>query len=335
MNGKFSEYERDKIIKLHKEGLLTTQIAAKIGRSQSGVERFLKREGYKLNSKRILKDDDFELIRRLYENGLTCVDIYNSYFSDKFKSSAVIEKYIRDIGISRGRYSKESIVNHNYFKNIDCERKAYWLGLLMADGCVLNPKGNSWCISLELSTKDSYLIYEMIKDMESDKSMRNYKRKKSKSHKNESETSVITIYSHQLVEDLGRYGIVQRKSRIDIPLPNIDKDLLRHYIRGYFDGDGSVMKSKCKDQRLSRYGISICGTSSFLYGMKEILDKSIKCNATIIDMNKYGVNIFNLRLSNNADLYNFYKYIYADATIYMVRKKNRLEEFMNERNIEY
>ena len=39
--------------------------------------------------------------------------------------------------------------------------------------------------------------------------------------------------------DLMKLGVVPRKSLI-AEMPNINKSLVRHFIRGYFDGDGNI-----------------------------------------------------------------------------------------------
>lgn len=52
----------------------------------------------------------------------------------------------------------------------------------------------------------------------------------------------ISITSNQLYNSLIKHGCIDRKSKI-IRIPDIDKNLIRHFIRGYFDGDGSAIFS--------------------------------------------------------------------------------------------
>ena len=56
----------------------------------------------------------------------------------------------------------------------------------------------------------------------------------------------VFITSKKLAEDLTKYGCHANKT-YDLTFPNkeifVNKDLIRHFIRGYFDGDGSVFIS--------------------------------------------------------------------------------------------
>ena len=61
-----------------------------------------------------------------------------------------------------------------FFKNIDNEKSAYWLGFIMADGCineVINKKTKklkSMNLSISLSTKDNHHLEKFLNDIESD-----------------------------------------------------------------------------------------------------------------------------------------------------------------------
>ena len=49
----------------------------------------------------------------------------------------------------------------------------------------------------------------------------------------------IFINSSKMANDLSQYGIIPNKSHLDsIFLPNLENELISHFIRGYFDGDG-------------------------------------------------------------------------------------------------
>lgn len=51
----------------------------------------------------------------------------------------------------------------------------------------------------------------------------------------------VSIGSKSIYNDLNRYGVIERKSGKEIiPFGLIPDDLIRHFIRGYFDGDGCI-----------------------------------------------------------------------------------------------
>ena len=62
---------------------------------------------------------------------------------------------------SKSRY----LLNERYFENIDTGSKAYWLGFIAADGCVVNKKGKR-LLYIELSKKDKCHLENFKKEVE-------------------------------------------------------------------------------------------------------------------------------------------------------------------------
>lgn len=317
MGGKpLTDKEKETIIKLHLENKDTVYISKQINRHQTCVERFLKRNNYQMTYGTRVSKNEIKKIIDLYLSGLTCKDIYKMH-SNIYKSEEAIQRIIRKAGVSRGRYIKETNHNDFYFNKIDTEHKAYWLGLLLADGCIIEKEKESNIIKLELKNDDRYLIEEFANDIESDLKVHDYKY-------NKKHNAQIQIRSNQMSKDLSMYGVVPNKTLIIDKVPNIDIKLIRHFIRGYFDGDGCAYLYKQKDQNMHRLKITFCGTEKFLIDLKKKLEKDIGCSGKIIDMNKYGSNVFNLRYINNKSILNLYDYMYTDSTIYLNRKKRKI-----------
>jgi len=58
--------------------------------------------------------------------------------------------------------------DENYFATIDTEDKAYFLGLLASDGCVINnTTTHRFQVTLKLHTKDSHILEDFIKVIKS------------------------------------------------------------------------------------------------------------------------------------------------------------------------
>lgn len=175
---------------------------------------------------------------------------------EKFKSGESLTKISKDLKTCRGRLSKRlkskygvDIIpdgrkyscNNNAFSSIDNEYAAYWLGFLLADGCVRN---NQYLVELCLAEKDKGHLLKFKEFLKSDYKIIG----KQSSIGNKTYRSCRTyVVSKQIVEDLAKYGCVQRKTYIEQPLPRFyDYDLDRALIRGFFDGDGSVLTKKNK-----------------------------------------------------------------------------------------
>jgi hypothetical protein len=136
----------------------------------------------------------------------------------------------------------------NIFEDIDTNEKAYWLGVIASDGCVKNNR-----VQLIMGEKDKELVYLFSEFLGEDTS----KIKKYGPYK----TSGVQIHfykdSKKIVEDLKRYEIVERKSKI-LRLPILPDEMYYPYLMGCFDGDG------CQDTTC------LCsGSETFLNDIKE------------------------------------------------------------------
>lgn len=223
------------------------------------------------------------------------------------------ENLIRPVGSSSRKYSS----NFSYFESIDTEQKAYWLGVLYADGCV-SKKNNS----LRFSSIDKEWIEAYKKDLE-------YNGPINIEHHSKFNKNIykVTIYSDKLVDSLVSYGCVERKSLV-LEFPDLPESLIPHFIRGYFDGDGCVYSGKyirnsdCKTLR-----VMICsGSKSLLEGMVTYLPISCK----LVRQRQRVHFLYEIVLSVE-DSKAFYTYIYSNATRFLQRKKNKFDSFFQER----
>jgi hypothetical protein len=70
---------------------------------------------------------------------------------------------------------------------------------------------------------------------------------------------VVSIRSDELVSDLAKYGVVERKSLTLLWPDVIPNELCNHFVRGYFDGDGCWTLRSSGNLRFN-----LCGTKRFL-----------------------------------------------------------------------
>lgn len=57
-------------------------------------------------------------------------------------------------------------LNENFFQEINTEEKAYWLGFLMADGCILDQPQRSKRLTVALKEKDINILHKLNKSLE-------------------------------------------------------------------------------------------------------------------------------------------------------------------------
>lgn len=124
----------------------------------------------------------------------------------------------------------------DYFREINTIEKAYWLGLLYADGWITKASPNLKRIGLAMNIKDEILINRFITTLGLNPKYKNYKKKK--------KLVQIRFASNKIANDLEKWGIFQRKSRkIQFPILK-NRDLKLSFLLGYFDGDGK-QKTTC------------------------------------------------------------------------------------------
>ncbi len=213
--------------------------------------------------------------------------------------------------------------NYDYFSMIDTEEKAYWLGFIYADGNVNKVKNT---LTINLQAGDKKHLEKLNKCLEG-----NYSVKVTEDIRGDKTywNARLSVYSTKLVKDLINKGVVPNKTSV-IVFPTIQNDLVRHFIRGYFDGDGTVCERKHKKGPSDLACFFTCGNHAFLESIRKILFEN-NINSYIVQTNENKVYL-SLAGLQNPD--NFLKYIYKDATIYLDRKFEKMEHLYKNLEIE-
>ena len=237
------------------------------------------------------------------------------------------------------RYIKN--INHDYFNNIDNENKAYILGFLLADGCVLvEPKkknGEIYSYSKRISFCNSISDYEIIEKIRNEISPQSNIKifQNNKGTVNRKPQCVLRIGSSEIVDKLIDIDIKPRKTedlnfKFDFSI--IPEHLIRHFIRGFFDGDGCFSKIR---QSLS---ITIISTSlNFLNQIaKYFTNLSEGINEVIREINGKTTNYYTLnfnfeRTDKPEKVLKIYNYLYDDSELYLIRKKDKIESYLKYR----
>lgn len=112
-----------------------------------------------------------------------------------------------------------------------------------------------------------------------------------------------------------------------IIFPKIKESLIRHFIRGYFDGDGTVGIYKNKsDKEYYTLRSGFCsGSERFMY---QLADKLPCINKTV--QKGKDTNIWSITFSVK-DSIRLYNYMYKDATVWLKRKRDKFEQYLKEK----
>jgi hypothetical protein len=227
-------------------------------------------------------------------------------------------------------------ITEGYFKVIDSEEKAYWLGFLAADGCIRkrvrkDGKSRGDSIVLKLSVMDKKHMEKFRNSICPTAKITHYTSKTITRKGNDSFSDVcwFGVYSNELVQDIIELGVGPKKT-FTVGKPNIDEKYYKDFIRGFFDGDGCCYVKKRRGKR----GFNTMNIQySFACASKDMRDFfSEVLNKVGIDTNcSDGLNLYIVGGFLNAK--KFFDYLYTDATLYLERKYDKgmvfIEHFNN------
>lgn len=204
--------------------------------------------------------------------------------------------------------------NRDFFKTIDNEQAAYWFGFLAADGYISKKRS----LTILLSRKDrahlelfnTHLHYNgKIKDEDR---IRHWPDRPAKMY----QQSRLRLCSTNLCKDLLDHGLAELKSGDPTPLSKLTTDMLKHFIRGYFDGDGSIYQVGA----VQSWRWYICAKSSlFLTKLGTYLIAAGITKTNVYRSGKYQGYIYRLCYQGKkAKMIS--SWLYGGSTVYLERK---------------
>lgn len=197
--------------------------------------------------------------------------------------------------------------NQNFFDRIDTEEKAYWLGFLFADGNVFI-KNKTYRVSINIQKQDVGLL--------------------SKWHKSIGSCQNITFcgnmvrsihHSQKMCEDLMKLGCGPRKSLV-LKFPNLDSSLVKHFVRGYFDGDGCISWHHNKNQNKGGIRISFIGTDMFLNHLQSDVFFALGSKHKKIQPVGNSRGAFSLTIGGYQESREITSWMYSGANVFLDRK---------------
>ena len=207
---------------------------------------------------------------------------------------------------------------NNELRVIDTQEKAYLLGQIYGDGYNSCVSGRYKFTMASINT--DIQIYTKLSQLFPFLKLKIYN-----SHPN---MVYLEYYKKDLCLDLQALGMESNKTKKDVigkfHFPQLREDLVSHFIRGYFDADGSVWfptRQRSRNNKRIEFGGA---TKNFLLKLKEVLDKNDIHLSWNERYKKAGNGKFyysySLISSNKETSLKFADYIYKNATIYLSYK---------------
>ena len=270
-------------------------------------------------------------------------DIAKEYNCTRQMIKLLMEKYglkrrrrskARVLAIKRGKFKDFGYhdIDENFFSKWT-PQMAWVLGLLFTDGCIWFPKKGTMGCRVSISSKD----YEMLENIKHHLKSTNPIDIRVQSKDETKYIYRLTFYREKILEDLQKLGLIQRKSLI-LEFPNIPNEYIRHFIRGCWDGDGSVYITQG-----SPNASFVSGSKTFIKRLvlelynnginrKRLIksDSDRKKMYSMYPLFKYPLkisqskrsNIYTIKLNSKDNMLKLFHYFYdgVDETMYLKRK---------------
>lgn len=229
------------------------------------------------------------------------------YCKKEYKTDNRKQKCCSRTCARKNTYTPDNSIFENGLNNTN----AYILGLIYSDGC-LYYSNHTKRYRITLSSKDKELMDEIHLLMTP----------KKKLYKDNKNFQIVTS-NEEDIKFVQNLGLMERKTK-SLTFPKIEKEYLSHFIRGFFDGDGCVYKSKTYSNGIeyTYVYVSICCASyDFIKELSDILNDLGINNVINIDKRRKEP-FYLLDIKRKDDSKKFRDFIYQDAEMYLDRKKN-------------
>ena len=219
-----------------------------------------------------------------------------------------------------------SSIKHDIFDVIDTEEKAYLLGFYIADGCIT---GNRLCFTL---SNDDIKHLKKIRDLISPNSKLNFQPSRiSKQNIKSNALCKLAISSSKIVNRLNELGLGYKKTYLKKSIINtVPNNLMWHFIRGYFDGDGcisaSLVKHIYKNKIYHNYNVNwtiISHDNCILKEIQQFIENNLNLKILLYPDNKGNYLVGTHSIKN---LKPIFEALYNNSTIKLERK---YEKFKN------
>ena len=275
-------------------------------------------------------EDYREQILKEHSEGKSLKEICSAvgFYPDK------ISKFLKANGLGPSHNNKTKWVDEHFFDIIDCEEKAYILGYFIADGCIREERdkrngrvGRRLCFSNSCDDEEVILrIHHRICPYNKIMYVHNIKGAKNRKPQLQLQWTSRGM-TNNLIENFG----VRPKKTYDVeyafPFEKIDQKYHRDFIRGFIDGDGTISKEDIRfvfnSPVFAKQIIDILYEEVYIPNKDVIFDFKY----TLQEIDGKSTKYWRVRIPTGHGKYKFYKkYLYDGATIYLTRKKKKLED---------
>ena len=198
-----------------------------------------------------MKKEKEKMLIDLYQNGVSISELSKEYLLHRTTLQLMFKRNNIPLHFKKTKFK----CNKNFFNEYTND-SCYWAGFILADGNIAKNRNMLQICLAKIDGKHLENFLHSINSEELDK-IKYYEK-----------YVTLKLCVDEFKNDLlNNFDIGPQKTFSSFISDKIPKDKIKHFIRGYFDGDGSIIKSKYKS-------INFVGTVKVLnkiaYEIKEI-----------------------------------------------------------------
>ena len=208
-------------------------------------------------------------------------------------------------------------MDNNIFKSGWNEENAYIFGWIVSDGCLKKEGRNKTSYAIRICSNDSDIITWL----------HNYLCVGNKIYKQGKSGFQIKYRNKESIEFMMECGLKERKS-LDMKFPNVPDTVFCDFVRGYFDGDGSIALS---ENRYNTYG-QVSFTSGSVEFLTTLQDKlqSFNIESHLYKDNRETNESYYLRITKRAEIEKYFSLMYpTDGCIKLQRKYDKFKQYLD------
>jgi len=300
------------VLRLYDQGLSWREITEQVHVTSTTVSRILQRNGREFDRKPKGTEGNAELIGALYESGHSTRAIGRMLGHGKSTINNVVTRNGGKVRTVQGCEYPD------FFDRVDTPEKAYWLGFISADGCIVatsrNPEGGH--LALQLAIRDRAHLVKLKESLGAHAGVRTLVRE------NFGKTlgyALLTVGSRRLTQALLALGVTPRKSASMQPWDG-PVHLMPHYWRGMVDGDGSLAR-----KTEGKFTVFLCGSELCVCGFAKWAAQV--CGTTAKPYARSGC--WYIGVSGRHQVVKLVSVLYKDAAVSLDRKQEIANRILN------
>jgi len=204
-------------------------------------------------------------------------------------------------------------INHEAF-DVITPKSAYWWGFIYADGNINRHKS----LTVGLRYTDVDHVIALNEFLQSNAPVK-IKDRWLKPHKG----AYLHVTSQHMGARLEELGVLAHRPSFHLVLENLPSEMTHHWLRGLFDGDGSVRSTIGQK---TPPGLGFCGAEIMMSFIRKYMAEHAKTNPNL-KIYRHRTGLSYLRYTGRRQCIRIATILYKDAMIWLRRKRDVIESW--------